>query len=53
MITNDARKRIKAVWNFITCRYRPVVPGMAIRYRILMMADKNQDATLPKPLPFE
>jgi len=39
----DARKRIKAIWNFITCRgcCRPDVPGMTIQYRMLMMADQS------------
>ena len=39
----DARKRIKAIWSFITCRgcCRPDVPGMAIQCRMLMMADQS------------
>ena len=39
----DARKRIKVICNFITCRgcCRPDVPGMAIQCRILMMADQS------------
>jgi len=39
----DARKRIKAIWNFITCRgcCRPDVPGMMIQDRTLMMADQS------------
>jgi len=40
--TND-RKRIKVIWDFITCRgcCRPDVPGMAIQCRMLMMADQS------------
>ena len=39
----NARKRIKAIWDFITCRggCRPDVPGMTIQDRMLMMADKS------------
>ena len=39
----DARKRIKAIWNFITCRgcCRPDVPGMITQYRMLMRAEEN------------
>ena len=37
----DARKHIKAIWNFITCRCRPDVPGMIIQCRMLMMADQS------------
>jgi len=39
----DARKHIKAIWNFITCRgcCRPDVSGMAIQCRMLMMTDQS------------
>ena len=39
----DARKRIKAIWDFVTCRgcCHPDVPGMIIQYRMLMMADQS------------
>ena len=38
----DARKRIKAIWDFVTCRgcCRSDVPGMIIQDRMLMMADQ-------------
>jgi len=39
----DARKRIKAIWDFVTCRgcCRPDVSGMIIQDRMLMMADQS------------
>ena len=39
----DARKRIKAIWDFVTCCgcCRPDVPGMMIQDRMLMMADQS------------
>jgi len=39
----NARKRIKMIWNFITCRgcCCPDVPGIIIQYRMLMMADQS------------
>ena len=39
----DACKRIKAIWDFITCHgcCCPDVPGMIIQYRMLMMADQS------------
>jgi len=52
----DARKHIKAIWNFITCCgcCHPDVSGMAIQCRMLMMTEINlQDTTLPKPLLFD
>jgi len=39
----NARKCIKAIWDFVTCRgcCRPDVPGMMIQDRMLMMADQS------------
>jgi len=39
----DARKRIKTIWDLVTCCgcCRPDVLGMIIQYRMLMMADQS------------
>jgi len=42
-IYTSSCRRIKAIWDFVTCRgcCCPDVPGIIIQYRMLMMADQS------------